>query len=170
MAMGHIFCIMTDADMDISFNRSIYEGMESELNADYFKDLEPDKAAVPLDWLKGTVARLGGRIYDGDPKDCIAFSFSFAQTGSAQADWFRPRLEQLKKEVDGLTLPSVIQSAPVLDRILDNRFGDRVALYKADKGSVLGYSEDGPVTFDCFIRQLQPGTVYYVYDRIVLMH
>lgn len=170
MAMGHIFCIMTDADMDISFNKSIYEGMEYELNADYFKDLTPEQAAVPLNWLKETVTRLGGKIYEGDPRDCIAFSFSFTQTGGAQADWFRPRLEQLKKEVEELTLPSVIQSAPALDRILDNQFGDRVALYGTDEDSGDYVGTCGTVTFDGFIRKLQPGTVYYVHDRMVLMH
>lgn len=160
MARGNIYYITKDKDRDISFTESDYYDKLDALCLDYVKDQDEEESEAPIGWLRDMLSGLGAAVTEGAGD--FAFSFSFGGVEKMQQEYFRPKLEELKKQAEALTLFSVIRSAPCLDQILDNDCGDLVTL--AEDG------RDTDITVDDFIRRIKPGTVYYVYNKVILMH
>lgn len=163
MAKGNIYYITDNREHDAGISATQYADKLDMVGADYVTDQDEESSKVPLAWLETAMAGLGAVIehHDDGP---FPFSFLFRQTSRAQSLWFKPKLEALKKEAASLTLPQVIRSAPSLDYLLNN---DIAGLIELDvEGRVL-YA---PITIDDFMRQLRPGTKYWVYATTVMMH
>lgn len=168
MARGYIYYVTTDKDQDVSFNKGNYFGKLDILGAvNYMEDQTEVQSEEPLKWLSDTLYRLGAVIGYGYSLGSFGFSFVFENVPKAQQDWFRPKLELLKKNVDALTLSDVIRSAPCLDHILDDTYNSLIALN--DGGQDVNVTADD-ITVDDLIRRLKPGVTYYVYSKVILMH
>lgn len=164
MARGHIYCITTDKDMDVSFSESSYYEKLDSIGADYVEDQTKEYSEEPLKWLSDTMFRLGATVgYNFMPG--FAFSFNFLKVEQMREDYFRPKLEKLKAEAAGLDLFQVIQRAPNLNWICNNKYTDAIELHDAETGDSGTF-----LTVDDFIRQVRPGVTYYVYEKVILMH
>lgn len=162
MARGHIYYITTDEHKDVGFDESSYYGRLDALDIDYVLNQTKEDSEIPLEWLQELMQKAGAAIGYGYDNGSFAFSFCFEKTEKMQQDYFRPKLEKLKKETEALTLFDVIRAAPSLDTILDNQYGDLVELDDGETESL--------VSMDTFIRRIKPGTIYYVYECVILAH
>lgn len=160
MARGTIFYITRNPEQDISFGESNYYDKLDVLKLDYVKDQDGDESEVPLECLKKMLAGLGAAVTGWESP--FSFMFRFRAVEKAKRDYFAPRLEKFKKQAQALTIESVMRSAPALDFILDNEYGDIITLAQP-------YGETD-LTLDDFLRQLEPDVSYYVYGRVILMH
>lgn len=164
MARGNIFYITTDKDADVSFGESSYYEKLDTIGADYVEDQTKERSEIPVRWLSDTMFRLGATVgYNSMPG--FAFSFSFLKTEQMLQDYFRPKLEKLKADAAAFDLFQVIQSAPRLDWICNNEYTDAVELHDEENGDSGTF-----LTVDDFIRRIRPGTTYYVYESVILMH
>lgn len=162
MARGTMYCITTDKDWEISFDESSYYHMLDAWSIDYVKNQDSQDSEIATEYLRKMLEEMGATTVFGHSLGRFAFGFRFEKLEAALQSYFKPRLTKLKRQVEALTLPDVIRSAPSLDFIMDNDYGDRIALT-----TPLG---DFDLTVDDFIRRLEPGTTYYAYDRTILMH
>lgn len=70
-------------------------------------------------------------------------------------------LIKLKEQVAALTLEDVIHTSPSLDFILENQYGDLIECENISSTAM---------SMDDFIRNMESGVTYYVYERVILMH
>lgn len=153
-----MYYITKKKDEDIQFDESDYYDRLDCLGVDYVKNLTKQESQQPLGWLQETLLRLGAVISYGYDGKNIAYAFFFNKTEVIKQNYFRPKLEKLKEDVQNLTLPDVVKAAPILDFIMDNEYGDLIVL-------------DGEnLSLDDFIRHIEPGVTYYVHDQVILMH
>lgn len=164
MARGYIYYITTDRDASVSFGESDYYEKLDSIGADYVQDVNAKDSEEPLEGLMGTMSGMGAETAPAEMPG-FAFTMRFGKVEQMLENYFKPRLEKLKKEAAKLDLSSVIRSGPSLDYICNNQYGDAVELHDAetnDSGTFL--------TLDDFVRQIRPGATYYVYGKLVLMH
>lgn len=161
MARGYIFYITNVKDMDVCFNANYYGDCEDAIDVDYVKDCSEEKSKIPLEWLEKTMSDMGA-VINREQNGYFKFFFRFHETEKVQQDYFRPKLKQLKKIVNELTLSDVVRCAPSLDSIVNNNYTDLITFEDE--------SSEYVITVDEFIRRLQPGVTYYVYEKVLLIH
>ena len=162
MARGVIYFITTNKEQDISFGEEKYQEKLESLQLDYVKDQDDEQSSTPRKTLEKLMLTMGANIaYSSDMTD-FRLSFCFTDADQAKRAYFGPKLDDLRTQVEALTLDGVIRHAPALDFILDNSYGDIVTLNEED-------SEDD-LTLDGFVRRLESGVTYYVYNRVLLTH
>lgn len=166
MGRGNIFYITKDKNKDVSFNETNYYDKLETYRIDCVDNQNEEESQIPLNCLRKQLYELGATVDipsgPGDANRDFYFSFSFDRIERAQQDYFRPKLEHLKKTVSELSLFQVIRSAPVLDFMLDDQYGD---LFTFNDGMY-----ESTISFDDFIRRMEPGVTYYVYKRVIYMH
>lgn len=162
MARGNIYYISKDVHENVSFDESEYQEKLDIIGTDYIKNMTNEESEPALNCLSTLMYSLGAIIGYGYDNKEFAFSFRFEKTEKVKQDYFRPKLDKLKSEVEALTLFDVIHHAPVFDNILNNQCGDLITL---NDGT---YHTD--MTVDEFIRELEPGVIYYVYQNVLMMH
>lgn len=161
MGRGNIYYLTKRKDQDISFSERDYYDELDKLQLDYVEDQIGPAAEVPLEYFRKYMKKLGAEIVPGDG-DSLAFGFIFSEVEELKKNYFKPKLEKLKKKVDELTLENVINTAPDLDHICNDEFSDLIVL------DVVAY--DKQLTVDDFIRELEPNATYYVYHNVIYMH
>lgn len=165
MARGSIYYITTNKDDQVRhFNEEMFYDRLDLYGIDYVQDVDETESVHSLQWMRDMFRQMGAGTFDGEDVKSrhFAFSFCFHDMENARKYYFGPKLEKLKKEVAELDLFKVVKSAPCLDMILNDTCDDMVVLM--NKGS------EDTLTFDNLIRQLEPDTTYYVFERTVLMH
>lgn len=162
MARGHMFYITTVKDQDISFSADSYYEKLDAIGTDHLNDLTVEASAGPIQTFLKSMTELGATIEYGHFDDDLEFSFRFVNIEEVQQNWFRPKLEKLKKEAEKLTLFDVIRAATCLDYIVNNDYEDLIAFDTVESNV--------EITVDDFIRQLKPGVTYYLYKKVILMH
>lgn len=160
MARGVIYYI-ADKPCDVTFDESDYYDHLEALGADYVKNETKKDSEVPLEYLQEQLMELGAAIGHGQSDGQFTFSFCFSDADSARRLYFEPKLMKLKEQVAALTLEDVIHTSPSLDFILDDQYGDMVEC-ESISNSLL--------SMDDFIRNMESGMTYYVYERVILMH
>lgn len=166
MGRGNMYYISREKNEDIShFTKDNFEHRLEALLIDYMKDLSESEAQVPLGNLQKAMQELGaitsyGYSVNGNGK--IAYGFVFGSVEEMKKRYFTPKLGKLKANVEALTLFDVIKSAPALDFICNDETTDLIILKEN------GFEQE--LTMDDFIRHLEAGVTYYVYNRVILMH
>jgi hypothetical protein len=142
-----------------------YAGFE----ADYFADVEDETViATNIDHMlyrllgKNMAESVTTRLFEGDGVR------SFVMTDDIKRAYFKTRYEELCRRVSALTLDEFALGAPddtsyALRTLIDNDYEDAVFL---NDGCGIGVF----CTFDSFVRESISGRVYYVGNRLVLMH
>lgn len=160
MARGIIYFITKDKNQVIDFGEQNYYDRLDIIHADYVQDEDEESSATSIEMLKDTINNLGAVIWLGEGD--FGFSFRFNAVSEMQRNYFRPKLEALKEKVANLQLFDVIRSAPDLNSIINDDYGNMITLGEEAAGST--------ITVDNFIRRVEPGVTYYVYKKTILMH
>lgn len=164
MARGFIYYMTTDKTIEPSIDESDYYEKLDGMGCDYVQNETKESSEYPLECLSGMLSEMGAVVTREDMPEGYAFSFRFDKVEQMLQDYFRPKLEKLKKEAAELELEKVIRSAPNLDWICNNEFTDAVELEDPEE------TESSFSSMDNFIRGIHPGVEYYVHDKTVLMH
>lgn len=164
MGRGNIYYITKKKDADIHFDKTDYYDKLDGLGINHVDNQSEKQSKIPLECLQENMLNLGAITGYGYDNNYFAFSFHFDELiiERAKQNYFKPRLEQLKKQVEALTLSDVVQTAPCLDFIVDDNYGDLITFYNGDS--------ECSISLDDFIRRLEPGVTYYVYEKVILMH
>ncbi len=162
MGRGNIYYITKNKNKDVSFDERTYYDKLDILGVDYVQNQTKEESEIPLEHMQKVMQMLGAVTGYGHDNRDFAFSFWFDDVEKAKQDYFRPKLNNLKQQVEALTLSDVIHSAPYLDFIMDNDQGDLVVFDDEDY--------ECNVSLDNFIRKLEPHVNYYVYKKVILMH
>lgn len=164
MARGNIYYISKNRDTDVHFRASDYYDCLGSLDIEYVEDRDREGSTEAMLCLLYIMKNLGASIFNADLEadDGFQFSFCFYDADTAKRKYFAPRLEQLKKDAAALTLDEAVRTAPMLDRFLDNEFGDLVEFNEGSSSSIS--------TLDNFIRHMESGVTYYMYGRVILIH
>lgn len=160
MARGTIYFITKDKDQVIDFGEQDYYDRLDILNVGYVQDEDEESSATSIEMFRDTINKLGAIIWLGE-RD-FGFSFRFNAVSEMQRKYFKPKFEILKEKVANLQLFDVIRSAPDLNNIINDGYGDVITLGEEAAGST--------ITVDDFIRRVEPGVTYYVYKKTILMH
>lgn len=164
MAKGVIYYVTKDKDADVSFYAENYYDKLDALGTDYVKDQTTEESEEPLRQFERTLSHMGAMMgYGVDTFDHgFRFTFCFQDAGHMREKYFSPRLEQLKKEADALTLKDVISRPPVFSCLTGSSPSDFVTMEQP-------YGESD-MDMDEFIRQIESEVTYYVFERVILMH
>lgn len=160
MARGVIYYI-ADKPCDVTFDESDYYEHLEVLGADYVKNETKEDSEVSLECLQEQLMKLGAVTGYGQSNGQFAFSFSFSDADAARRLYFEPKLAKLKEQADELTLEDVIHASPTFDFILDEQYGDVVKCESLSSGLL---------SMNDFIRNMESGVTYYVYECVILMH
>lgn len=155
MGRGYIYYITKDKDEEPSFDESDYYDRLDALHVDYVQN---ESSENPLESLQQTLQELGAVLGYGYDKN-FAFSFSFKDVDKAKREFFEPRLRALKENVAALTLEHMVESEPAFE-----------ITPKGDLIAMEAYYGDSLCSVDDFIRSLESGVSYYVYEKVVFMH
>ena len=163
MARGTIYYVTTDKNASVSFTETKYYDRLDSMKVDYVKDMDEWDSRNSLDYLRTTLSEIGAWSQAHTvTEDSFMFEFKFDRLEEAQRKYFEPKLASLKAQVNALDLFKVIRSAPALDWMLDNEYGDLFEFHDAGSESL--------ISMDDLIRRVKPGQTYYVYNMCILMH
>lgn len=160
MARGVIYYIANNPH-EVTFDESDYYDHLEALGADYVKNETKQDSEIPLEYLQKQLMKLGAVTGYGQIDGQFTFSFCFSDADSARRLYFEPKLIKLKEQVAALTLEDVIHTSPSLDFILENQYGDLIECENISSTAM---------SMDDFIRNMESGVTYYVYERVILMH
>lgn len=155
MGRGYIYYITKDKDAEPSFDESDYYDRLDALHVDYVQHEFSEHVLESLQQSLQSLGAVPGYGYDKN----FAFSFSFEDADKAKREFFESRLRALKKNVAALTLERMVQSEPAFEITPK---GDLIAM-ETDYG-------DSLCSVDDFIRSLESGVSYYVYEKVIFMH
>lgn len=159
MARGTIYYITDRPDEPVIGFDSISLMKELDaIGADCADDKSSAESVSAVSGLRDDMLHRGARIICNPKTPCFAFALSLDNDDEFKRDYFGPRLAKLKEKAAALQLYDVIQSAPALDDMLNEEYGDRV------------YFNGRLLTYDDFIRQMEQETAYYVLDRVLYLH
>ncbi len=176
MGRGCIYYIVKDADLDVdvSFGAENYYEKLDTLMIDYVEDETKEESEPLLKTLREMMENLGAVTGFGSDigKNHFAFTFRFENADMAKRAYFQPKLTGLKKQVEALTIEDVVKSAPALDFILDNEYGDLITFAESYYSNFLKCTGQAEIdmSVDEFIRHMESGVTYYVYERVIFMH
>ncbi len=162
MARGYIYYVTSDKDIDPTFTESNYYDSLDSLGADYVQDCDEEDSVEQISWFEDKLKGMGAVISTDNLQDGFSFSFRFDRVNEMQQAYFKIKLEKLKEEASKLTLFDVIRSAPTLDYITNDTYGDMVEF--------CGVNSSATITVDNMVRQIEPGVTYYVCNKTILMH
>lgn len=160
MARGVIYYIANNP-CEVTFDESDYYEHLEALGADYVKNETKEDSEISLECLQEQLMKLGAVTGYGQSNGQFAFSFSFSNADAARHLYFEPKLTKLKEQVDELTLENIVHASPTIDFILDEQYGDMIKCESLSSGLL---------SVDDFIRNMESGVTYYVYERVILMH
>lgn len=160
MARGTIYYI-TDRPEDpvIGFDSASLTEEIDAIGADYADDKSPEESVNALSGIRVDMLHRGARIICNVSREGFSFALTLDDAGRFKQDYFGQRLAKLKEKVAALQLFDVIQSAPMLDNMLNEEYGDRVYFNGGDF-----------LTYDNFIRRMEQGKTYYVLDHVLYLH
>lgn len=161
MNINYIHYVTKDKDQYPEFNAEKYWHKMNAYNIKFAYDLSEDQSEIPLKTFDNMLCKLGAVIGYGSMND-FKFSFWFDNVQKAKTQYFRLRFEKFMREAQALTLENVLMSAPALDSILNDKCSDLVKIHLNNS--------DYTFTLDDFIRSLESGTTYYVYEKVIRIH
>lgn len=164
MAGRYLYYVSSDANKMVCFDESDYYDSLNAMDADYVKNMNEAESKEPIKYLENVLSDLGAAIgYSREIRDAgFAYSFRFEDVEKMKEQYFKPKLEKLKKEAENLTLYELIRQAPDLNRIINDPYDNMVTLWDVVCETTL--------TMDSFIRETEPKTAYYVYKNVILIH
>lgn len=166
MRTNYIYYVTKDKDQYPKFNAEKYLHKMNAYNIKSAYDLSEDQSNTPLKTLDDMLCKLGAVIGYGSMND-FKFLFWFDNVQKAKTQYFRTRFEKFMREAQALTLDSVLTSAPALDSILNDKCSDLVEMHLNNYGCTIA---DYTFTLDNFIRSLESGITYYVYEKTIQIH
>lgn len=160
MARGTIYYI-TDRpeELVIRFDSMSLAGEIDAIGASYADNKSTDESVSALSGIRDDMLHKGARIICDVNHDGFSFALTLDNAFKFKQDYFGPRLAKLKEKAAVLQLFDVIQSAPMLDNMLNDEYGDYVC-----------FNGSSFLTYDNFIRRIEQGKTYYVLDHVLYLH
>lgn len=174
MARGYIYHVVSDPDNLGNMTASNFYNDLDALCVDFTEDSVPETALHNTNCLAKTLEHDGFVIRpDTEAADEGREAAAFVLETKDQADldacrrrYFKPMLEELKKEVAAMDLDTFsserCNTYSMTSKINDS-YGDAIYLDISECGGTV-------YTMHEFIRGLNPDTTYYVAQNTVLMH
>lgn len=159
MARGTIYYITKDRNQPVDFKEQYYYDRLDILHADRVMEEDRDSAELSVECFKGTMEQIGAITQEEEAN--FGFSFRFENVKEAKQNYFRPKFDQLRQKVASLHLSAIVRSAPDLNSIINDDYGDVIVM----NDFAPGYT----ITFDDFIRKLESDVTYYVYRKTIIM-
>lgn len=165
--MSYVYYITTDERLPAYFPSADLIEYIRKLEKRDIALLDVSESKLPLQKLDEQMKELGGETdwmlpthwcFEKDAGN-YPLRFRVPHEDEAGKKYFEPKLKRLKSAVEGIQLLEAIMHAPNLDVFLNDKNGDRVMLITREKETML--------TFDDFIRQLDPYVSYYVYELVL---
>lgn len=145
MARGTIYYITERPEEPvIGFDSGSLAEEIDRIGASYADDKNTEESVSALSEIRDDMLHRGARIIYDVSRDGFSFALTLDDAFKFKQDYFGPRLAKLKEKAAALQLFDVIQTAPLLDNMLNDEYGDYVCFNGSDF-----------MTYDNFIRRME---------------